>query len=99
MQFSVIVALFGIIFGLIGWGLYFWERRQRRVAQIAVTRWQKIFTEWKRAAEVWQESAQVWREASKIWRETAEKYQTSSETWRELYLQQEESKEDEELIN
>ncbi len=88
-----------VALGAAGWILYFRERRQRALAEMAVARWQKVFAEWKRTAEVWQESARVWKEASMVWREAAETYQRSSENWRELYLQQEDTSDDEELIN
>src|ERR1051326_5595122 len=91
--------ILSIICAATGWALYWRERKLKLQAQASLTRWQKIFAEWKQTAEIWQESARVWKEASMVWRQTAETYQQSSDNWRELYLQQEETGEDDELIN
>ncbi len=99
MRVLVLLIVINFILGAVGWGFYIWERWRRKAAQTAILHWQKVFNEWKQTAEIWQESAYVWQEASKIWRQTAETYQRTSDTWRDLYLQNEETKDDESLIN
>ena len=99
MQFWLWSTLVSMGLAILGWGLYLRERRRWRAAQIAATHWQEVFFEWKQTAEVWQESADTWKETSRIWSEAAENYQRSSDNWRDLYLQQEEKPEEEELIN
>jgi hypothetical protein len=99
MQFSVIMAIISICLAVLGWSLYLMERRRSRAAAAAAKRLREIFLEWKQAAETWRESATIWKETSRIWCEAAENYQRTSENWRELYLQQDEKSDEEELIN
>jgi hypothetical protein len=99
MRLIDLLIIINLLICLAGWLLYLRERRRHQLAKTAITRWQKAFAEWKRTAEVWQESATIWKEAATIWRETAEGYQRSSENWRELYLQQDDTNDDGELIN
>ena len=99
MRLLILLTLLSTSLAILGWALYYRERRKWRATQIAAAHWQHVFSEWKQAAEIWRESAAIWKETSRIWSEAAENYQRSSDSWRELYLQQEEKGDEEELIN
>ena len=99
MWYTGLFIIFNLAISTVVLALYWHERRQRQLAEMAMARWQKALLEWKQKSETWQESARVWKEASMVWREAAETYQRTSENWRDLYLQQEESRDDEEFLN
>src|SRR5439155_5826703 len=72
MGFLIALSLVSIGLAVVGWSLYFRQRRRLRAAQLAAGHWQQVFSEWKQTAEIWQQSASIWKETSRIWSEAAE---------------------------
>jgi hypothetical protein len=99
MTFLTLSLVISLVFCVIGWLLYFQERKKYLVAQNMLLELQKVSADWQKKTAVWEESALVWKEVATTWQKTAETYQNSADAWRNLYLEIEENSEEEEFIN
>jgi cell division protein FtsL len=99
MFWLISLLIVSLIFCAIGWTLYFQERKKYLLTHIIISELQKLSFDWQQKNMILEESTEVWKKAAQVWKKTAELHQHSANLWKDLYLQTEESSDEEEFIN